>query len=175
MTWKDLQQPTTSKKQPETTYHNLKRPIMNKKQPGNNPQWVRHNLKWLEPTCNKQKKDVKRPIISTFWDYFTIWSNQFSSLTYFQPNIWLKSFEHCFSEYHGENKAPNISISSCVFITGYKNLWVTYVVNHFDTCKLTFVRQKSTLWIKQKKSNFDIDETFRALKVTTWLFSAHHT
>ena len=50
-----------------------------------------------------------------------------------------------------------------------------YVANHFDTRKLTFARQKSTLWIKQKKSNFDIDKTFRALKMITWSFSAHHT
>ena len=50
-----------------------------------------------------------------------------------------------------------------------------YVVNHFGTCKLTFARQNSTLCIKQKKSNFDIDKTFRALKMITWSFSAHHT
>ena len=50
-----------------------------------------------------------------------------------------------------------------------------YVANHFDTRKLTFVRQNPTLWIKQKKSNFNIDKTFRALKMITWSFSAHHT
>ena len=44
-------------------------------------------------------------------------------------------------------------------------------MNHFDTRKLTFARQKSTLWIKQKKSNFDI----QSFKVIIWLFSAHHT
>ena len=48
-----------------------------------------------------------------------------------------------------------------------------YVANHFDTLKLTFTRQKSTLSIKQKKSNFDTDKTFRALKMITWSFSAH--
>ena len=47
-----------------------------------------------------------------------------------------------------------------------------YVGNHFNS--LTFVKQKSTLQIKQKKSNFDIDKTFRALKIIAWLFSAHH-
>ena len=28
---------------------------------------------------------------------------------------------------------------------------------------------------KRKKSNFDIDKTFGALKMITWLFSVHHT
>ena len=53
----------------------------------------------------------------------------------------------------------------CIYY-GIWNLRDAYVANHFDTCKLTFARQKSTLWIKQKISNFDIDKTFRALK---WL------
>ena len=51
----------------------------------------------------------------------------------------------------------------CIYYRIY-NLWDTFVVNHFDNHKLTFARQKSTLLIKQKKSNFDVDETFRALK-----------
>ena len=50
-----------------------------------------------------------------------------------------------------------------------------YVANHFDTRTLTFARQKSTLWIKQKKSNFDTEKTFIDLKVITWWFSAYHT
>ena len=50
-----------------------------------------------------------------------------------------------------------------------------YVANHFDTLKLTFMRQKSTLSIKQKNSNFDKDKTFRALKMITWSYSAHQT
>ena len=91
------------------------------------------------PSKKSKKKDAKQSTTNRFWDYFTIWGNRFSYLTHF--------------------RVPNISILSCVFIMGY-------VVNHFDTHKLTFARQKSTLWIKQKKSNFDIDETFRALK---WL------
>ena len=43
-----------------------------------------------------------------------------------------------------------------------------YVGNHFDTRKLTFAKQKSTLRVEQKKSNFDTDTIFRALKVATW-------
>ena len=131
----DLKRPTKNKKRPETTYNeqestynDLKRPIMNKKQPGNDLQRARNNLQ--RPTKNKTqptttrtylrqpKKGVKRPTTSRF--YFTIWGNQFSSLTHFQPNIWLQSFEHCFTENQGENRAPNISILSFVFITGYK-------------------------------------------------------
>ena len=38
------------------------------------------------------------------------------------------------------------------------------------------MRDKSQPYVlSKKKSNFDIDETFGALKVITWLFSAHHT
>ena len=100
------------------------------------------------PSKKSKKKDAKQSTTNRFWDYFTIWGNRFSYLTHF--------------------RVPNISILSCVFIMGY-------VVNHFDTHKLTFARQKSTLWIKQKKLNFDIDKTFRALKVITWWFLAHNT
>ena len=144
-TRKDLKQPTTSKTQPTTTRTYLQR----------------------------LKKDAKRPTTSRFWDYFTIWSNQFSSLTHFQPIIWLQSFQHCLMENHGENRAPNISILSCIFNTNIK--FTGYVVNHFEIRKLTFAKQKSTLWIKQKKSNFDTDKTIRTLKMITWSFSAHHT
>ena len=154
-TWNDLQQPTTSKKRPETTYNeqettwsDLKRPTTSRaittwndlqrhektyseqEIPGNDLQWARNDLK--RPTTSKAqprttltylqraKKDSKQPTTTRFWDYFTIWGNRFSSLTCFQPNIWLQSFKHCFTENHGENRVPNISILSCVFITGYK-------------------------------------------------------
>ena len=73
----------------------------------NNPQWVRHNLQWPEHNHNKQRKEAKQPT-SRFWDYFTIWGKQFSSLTCFPPNIWLQSFEHCFMESHSENRASSI-------------------------------------------------------------------
>ena len=136
------------------TRNDLKRPITNKKQPGNGlqQQQARNNQK--RPTTSKTlpttsriylqraKKDAKWPATSRFRDYFTIWGNRFSSLILFQPNIWLQSFEHCFIENHGENRAPNTSILSCVFIT-------ECVANHFDTRKWTFARQKPTLWIKQ--------------------------
>ena len=137
MTWNDLQRtrndlkrPTTNKKWPETTYNYLKRPRTNKKRPGNDLKWARNDLK--RPTTSKTqptttrtylqqvKEGAKRPTTSRFWDYSTIWGNRFSSLTRFQPNIWLQSFEHCFTENHDEKRAPNISILSCVFITGYK-------------------------------------------------------
>ena len=74
MTWNDLQQPTTSKKQPETTYNdlqqarnNLKQPTTGKKWPEinwNDPQQARNNLK-QSTMSNKQHettyKDLKRP------------------------------------------------------------------------------------------------------------------
>ena len=48
-----------------------------------------------------------------------------------------------------------------------------YIIMYINICKLTFARQKSTLWFKQKKSKLDIDKTFRALKVIAWSFSYH--
>ena len=106
-----LKQPTTSKKRPETTYNELKRPTTtyNKQETTwNDPQRVRHNLQWPEHTYNEQRKDAKRPTTSRFSDYFMIWSKWFSSPTRFLPNIWLQSFEHCFMENHGENRASSI-------------------------------------------------------------------
>ena len=52
-----------------------------------------------------------------------------------------------------------------------------YVANHFETRKFKFARQKSALRIKQKKkkkSSFDKDKAFRALKMIPWSFSSHH-
>ena len=131
----NLKWPTTTynKKQPETMYNNLKRPVTNKKQPGNNIKQAWNDLK--RPTVSKtrptttqtylqqQKKGAKWPT-SRFWDYFTLWGNWFSSLTHFQPNILLQSFMSCFTENHGENRVPNISILSWAFITGYKIYWI---------------------------------------------------
>ena len=175
-TWNNLQQPTMSKKRPETTYNNLKRPIMNKKRPGNDLQRARKDLK--QPTTSKTqptvtrvylqqaKKDAKQPT-SRFWDDFTIWDNWFSPLTRFNP---------AFGCNHSSVASGRIMVKigrqtffyiiMCIYY-GIQNLLDTYIANHFVTHKLTFARQKSTVWIKQKKSNFDIDETFRALK---WLF-----
>ena len=42
----------------------------------------------------REKKDAKRPITGRFWDYFP-------------PTIWLQSFEHCFTENHGENRVSS--------------------------------------------------------------------
>ena len=137
MTWNDLErarndlkQHKTSKKRPKMTYHDLKRPAANKKQPGNDQKRAKNNLK--QPTTSKttyydpnllktsKKKDAEQPTTG-FTDYFTIWVNRFSSLTRFQcVQSRLQSFEHCFTKNHAENRAPNISILSCVFITGYK-------------------------------------------------------
>ena len=118
-----LKQPTTSKKRPETTYNELKRPTTtyNKQETTwNDPQRVRHNLQWPEPTYHQQRKDAKWPTTSRFSDYFTIWSKWFSSLTSFPPNIWLQSFEYCFTENHGQSRASRISILSYVIFKGYK-------------------------------------------------------
>ena len=37
------------------------------------------------------------------------------------------------------------------------------------------LRGKSQPYELSKKSNFDIDKTFRALKMIAWSFSSHHT
>ena len=124
-----MKRPTTSKKQHETTYKDLKRLATNKKRPGNDLRITRNNLK--QPTTSKiqpimtwtylqqAKKDAKRQATSRFWDYFTIWGKRFSSLIDFPSNIWLQSFEHCFTENHGHIRASNISLVSCVFFMGY--------------------------------------------------------
>ena len=128
-TWNDLKRPTSSKKRPETTYNeqetawndlqrarnNLKRPITSKTQPTTTRTYLQRAKKIRKTTNNKQ-------ILRLFYTR----GNRFSSLTRFQPKIWLQSFEHCFTENHSENRAPNISILSCLFITGY-------VANHSDT------------------------------------------
>ena len=75
-------------------------------------------------------------------------------------------------ENHGENRAPNICILY-VYLLWHRK-FTGYIVNHFDTCTFTFARQKSALQIKQRKSSFDIDKTFRALKMIAWTFSSHH-
>ena len=121
-TWNNLQRarnnlkrPTTSKKQPETTYNE-------QETTWNNPLRVRHNLQGREHTYNEQRKDAKRPTTSRFSDYFTIWGKRFSSLTFFSNNIWLQSFEHCFTENHVENGVSTWFKHQlwCVFFTGYK-------------------------------------------------------
>ena len=50
-----------------------------------------------------------------------------------------------------------------------------YIANHFDTQKLTFTRQKSTLSFNLKKKKKKKKKKIRALKMITWSFSAHHT
>ena len=99
--------------------------------------------------------------------------NRFSSLTRFQPNIWLQSFEYCFTKITVKIECQTFPYYHVYLLRDIK--FTGYVVNHFDTRKLPFARQKSIIWIKQKKSNFDIDKAFRALKMITWSFSAHHT
>ena len=76
-------------------------------------------------------------------------------------------------ENYGKNRTPNIGILSCVFITGYKIYRVR--CEQLWHSKSLFARQKSTLWIKQKKNkpNFDIDKTFRALKMIALSFSSY--
>ena len=60
MTWNDLQQPTTSKKRPETTYNKQETTWNDLQQPTT-------SYKWLETTCNEQEttwSDMKRPTTS---------------------------------------------------------------------------------------------------------------
>ena len=97
MTWNDLQQLETSKKQPETTYNNL--------------QPARNNLK--QPTMRKTQPTMTWTYLqwataSKFSGYFTIWGKRFSSLPHFPPNIWLQSFKHRFTENHRENRTSSI-------------------------------------------------------------------
>ena len=96
-----MKRPTTSKKRPTTTYNE-------QETTWNDPKRVRHNLQWPEHTYNEPRKDAKWPTTSRFSDYFTIWGKRFFSLTRFPPNIWLQSFEHCFTENHDENKVLSI-------------------------------------------------------------------
>ena len=108
-TWNNLQRLTASKNDLKRARNDLKRPITSKTQP---------TTVWTYQ--QRAKKDAKPPTTSRFWDYFTVLGNRSSSLTCFSTNIWLQSFENCFMENHGENRAPNICILSCVFITGRK-------------------------------------------------------
>ena len=93
----DLNQPETTYSEQEITWNDLQRPTTSKTQP---------TMIWTY--VQQAKKDAKRPTTSIFWDYFTIWGKMFSSLTRFSPNIWLQSFEHCFTENLGENRAPSV-------------------------------------------------------------------
>ena len=148
-TWNDLQRPTTSKKRPETT-HNEKNTTYN------DP-----NL----PTTSKKKmrKDQQQAdfeiilqygaIGSLLWHVFsTPFGCNHSNIALLR--IIVKMERQTFPHYH-------MYLLRDTKFTGY-------VENHFDTRKLTFVKEQSTLRIKQKKSNFDTDTTFRALKVATW-------
>ena len=54
----DPKRPTTSKKQPETTYNDLKIPATNTKRPGNNLPWARNDLK--RPTTSKTPPTTTR-------------------------------------------------------------------------------------------------------------------
>ena len=119
-TWNDLQRSETNYNEQETTWNdlqrarnNLKRPTTSKKQPTT-----------IWGYQQRAKKDAKPPPTSRFWDYFTVLGNRLSSLTRFPPNTWLQLSEHCFMENHGENRALNICILSCLFITGYNIYWI---------------------------------------------------
>ena len=179
-TWNNLKRPTTSKKRPETTYsnlqrarndltrpettcneqestwndlqrarndlqrarndleithNNLKRPIANKKRPGNNLdlQPERNNLK--RPTTSKTQPTTTGTYLLVFSPTFNC--NHSSTAS---QRIMVKIERQTFLYYH-------VYLLRDIKFTGH-------VANHFDTCKLTFVRQKLTLWIKQKKSIF---------------------
>ena len=96
-TWNDLKRRTTSKTQLTITWTYLQR----------------------AKTKKRRETTNKKQILSLFYNR----GNRFSSLTRFPrfpTNIWLQSFEHCFTENLGENRASNISTLSCVYFTGYK-------------------------------------------------------
>ena len=105
-TWNNLQRPEATYKKQETARNDLKRSERTYSE-----QEMTCNDLTLLTTSNKTiYKDLKRPTTSRFWDYYTILSNLFSSLTRFLPKIWLQWLEDCFMENHDENRAPNISI-----------------------------------------------------------------
>ena len=122
--WEDLKWPTTSKNGPETTW--------------SNPQRAKNHL---------QKKHSKRTTTSRCWDNSTIWGNEIYSLTRFSLTtfdcndlsmaLWriiMEIQDQTFINYH-------VYLLQDIKFAGY-------VTNHLDTPKLTFARQKLTLWIK---------------------------
>ena len=176
----DLKRPTTTWKDLQETRSDLETIYDEEEMTWNDPQRVRHNLQRPKPTYNEQKKEAKQPTTTRIWDYFT-WGNRFSSLTRFQPWNDLQRARNALKRPTTSKKQPEtMEVEHQTFLYYHMYLlpeikFTGYVANFFDTRKWTFTRQKSTLWIKQKKSNFDIDKTFRALKMSTWSFSAHHT
>ena len=123
----DLKQTTTSKKRPKTTYNE-------QKTNGN-------NLQPPETTYDEHRKYLKRPTTSRSLDYFIIWDNHI--------------FHSIFDCNHSSTSSWRIIMETeCqTFIYYHVHLLRTikfagYFVNHLDTSKLAFVRQKPTLWIK---------------------------
>ena len=103
----DLKRPETTFNEQETTWkdlqparNDLKRPTTSKIHP---------TITWTYLQRAKERRETTR-----FSEYFTIWGKRFSSLTCFPPNIWLQSFEHCFMENRGENRASSIYHASSV-------------------------------------------------------------
>ena len=76
-------------------------------------------------------------------------------------------------ENHGENRAPTfvyqqVHLLRHIKITGY--LWTTLTVVNYH-----FQGKSQPYELSDKeKTNFDIDKTFRALKMIAWSFSTHH-
>ena len=157
MIWNNLQQRRNNLKEarnnlkpPKTSKKRLKQPITSKAQP-----------KTIWTYQQQAKKDTKPPTTIRFWDYFTVLDNQFSSLTDLITII--------------QTWRIMVKIEHQTFVYYYMRLlwdmkFTGYIANYFDTCIFTFVRQKSILWITQKKSNFDIDKISGALKMIACRF-----
>ena len=78
ITWNDLKQPTTSKKQSERTYNNRKRPTTNKKQPtesNKRPEMIHNEQDTISndmnlPTMRKKKSETtsNKQILRLFYN-----------------------------------------------------------------------------------------------------------
>ena len=100
----DLKRHEMTYNEQETTYNDLqrarndlKRPKTSKTQPTMTWAYLQRAKKRREMTKNKQ-------IFRLLYNM----GKRFFSLTRFPPNIWLQSFEHCFTENHDENKVLSI-------------------------------------------------------------------
>ena len=105
----------------------------------------------------------------TAWKLVTKWlrnrpSDNFLPVSPIFPYVF-SCFTYCFPSSFGYFTC----FSWCFSLFPILGLTVT---NHFDTHKLTFARQKSTLWIKRKKK-FWYKKTFTALVMNTWLFLSY--
>ena len=111
------------------TRNNLKQPatISNDlQQTRNDLKWPARRKKWPKTTHNKYETTYNDMKLSTTSKKGCKTTNNKHILRLFYimgqcfpPSIWLKWFERCFLENHGENSTLNICIISCIVNTGH--------------------------------------------------------